>query len=357
MQKSTILAPTDTYEKQIAEILREFGISGKYRDMRPFPEAAGLVSIGQDICGREQNLAASAAAAWRGMKSAAEQEGVTLLLVSAFRSVAYQRQIIERKLAAGQSMEQILQASAAPGYSEHHTGKTVDITAPGSKPLTEEFEQTTAFAWLVRRAGDFGFSMTYPRNNNRGVIYEPWHWTFQEAIAERPHKSMQIRAATIAHAQRIAQIHVETWRAAYRGQMPDAVLDNLDVEKRAAFWHTHLTNQSLGTFVAELNQEVVGFCDLVPSRDKDSNPQVVAEIVAIYVHPKHWRQGAGRELCDCALATARLKNFTAVTLWVLNSNIGAQKFYQTMGFYLDGATKSELMGNYEIHEVRFRVST
>jgi D-alanyl-D-alanine carboxypeptidase len=176
------LTSTETYEKQVAEILREFGISGKYRNRRPFPEAAGLVSIGHDIYGREQNLAASAAAAWREMKSAAEREGVTLLPVSAFRSVAYQRQIIERKLAAGQSMEQILQASAAPGYSEHHTGRTIDITAPGSKPLTEEFAQTPAFAWLVRRARGFGFSMTYPRNNNRGVIYEPWHWTFHDSI-------------------------------------------------------------------------------------------------------------------------------------------------------------------------------
>jgi len=167
---------------------------------------------------------------------------------------------------------------------------------------------------------------------------------------------MKVRQATIADARRIAEIHVETWRAAYRGQMPDAVLDNLDVEKRAVFWHTHLTSQPLGTLVVELNQEVVGFCDLVPSRDQDSNPQVIAEIVAIYVHPKHWRQGAGRRLCDCTLATARLKKFTAVTLWVLDSNVSAQKFYQTMGFCFDGATKSELMGNHEIHEVRFRVS-
>jgi len=167
---------------------------------------------------------------------------------------------------------------------------------------------------------------------------------------------MQIRQAIVSDAQSIARIHVAGWRAAYRGQMPDAVLNNLDVGKRANFWHTHLNDQPTATFVAELEHEIIGFCDLIPSRDKDSNPTEVGEIAAIYVHPKHWRQSAGRELCDCALATARLKCFTAVTLWVLDSNIAAQNFYQAMGFRLDGATKSEPMANYEIHEVRFRTS-
>jgi ribosomal protein S18 acetylase RimI-like enzyme len=167
---------------------------------------------------------------------------------------------------------------------------------------------------------------------------------------------MQVRQATISDARSIAPIHVASWQAAYRGLMPDAILDNLDVEKRAAFWQTHLASQPLGTFVAELNQEIIGFCDLIPSRDKDSNSKVIAEIAAIYVHPDHWRQGAGRELCCRALATARRANFIAVTLWILESNIAAQKFYQTMGFNCDGATKSEPMANHEIHEVCFRTS-
>jgi D-alanyl-D-alanine carboxypeptidase len=112
---------------------------------------------------------------------AAEGDGATLLFVSAFRSVAYQRRIIERKLAAGKAMEEILRVSAAPGYSEHHTGRAIDIASSSCRPLSEEFEQTPEFAWLIRRAKDFGFSMTYPRDNKLGVIYEPWHWTFQEA--------------------------------------------------------------------------------------------------------------------------------------------------------------------------------
>jgi len=172
----------DSYENQIAQILHELGIQKGFGRRKPLREATGLVSIGGDIYGREQKLAPTAAMAWRKLKIAAADDGVTLQIVSAFRSVAYQRQIIERKLAAGRTMEEILRVSAAPGYSEHHTGRAIDITSSGCKPLAEEFDQTPGFAWLARHAKDFGFLMTYPRNNKLGVIYEPWHWTFQETM-------------------------------------------------------------------------------------------------------------------------------------------------------------------------------
>ena len=71
-----------------------------------------------------------------------------------------------------------LRVNAAPGYSEHHTGRAVDIGTPGCPPLEEAFEDTAAFAWLSRNAGAAGFRMTYPRGNPQGVIYEPWHWLF-----------------------------------------------------------------------------------------------------------------------------------------------------------------------------------
>jgi ribosomal protein S18 acetylase RimI-like enzyme len=168
---------------------------------------------------------------------------------------------------------------------------------------------------------------------------------------------MRVRQANISDASRIAEIHVDAWRAAYRGQMPDDVLENLDVEKRAVSWRRRLTDRPRGIFVAEPDREIVGFCDMIPSRDKDADFKVIAEIVAIYVHPGCWRKGAGRALCSFALESARLENFTAVTLWVLASNKPAWDFYEAMGFCLDGATKVDRsFGHYELHEVRFRIS-
>src|SRR2546428_9842143 len=115
---------------------------------------------------------------WAGVEAAVR----TLLshCVSAFRSLQYQRQIFERKIKAGDSLEDILKVNAPPGYSEHHTGRAVDLTTPGCPPLAEEFERSAAFAWLVRHAHRFGFAMTYPRENRFGIAYEPWHWAAQE---------------------------------------------------------------------------------------------------------------------------------------------------------------------------------
>ena len=166
-----------------------------------------------------------------------------------------------------------------------------------------------------------------------------------------------VRAARAADAPRIAHIHVETWRAAYRGQIPDAVLDALDVERRTAFWRERLTPAGGSVFVVEEDNLVVGFCDLIPSRDKDADPQAVAEIVAIYILPRHWRKAAGRMLCGCALAEARRRGYGAVTLWVLASNAGARRFYEAMGFSLDGADKTDkTTDGSSLQEVRFRMA-
>jgi len=145
------------------------------------PEAEDLASVGIDIFGRERQLTPQAAARWTELQAAAHGDDVTLQLVSAFRSLEYQRQVLERKIAAGVSLEEILKVNAPPGYSEHHTGRAVDLTTPGSSPLSEEFETTAAFDWLVRNGRRFGFTMTYPRENPFGFVYEPWHWAIRQS--------------------------------------------------------------------------------------------------------------------------------------------------------------------------------
>ena len=116
--------------------------------------------------------------AWYEIRNAAESDGIRLQVVSAYRSVDYQVSIIERKRLAGQSIKEILKVSAAPGYSEHHSGSALDIGCPGSPPLEECFETTAAFEWLTENAVDYGFRLSYPRNNRHGIGYEPWHWRY-----------------------------------------------------------------------------------------------------------------------------------------------------------------------------------
>ena len=158
---------------------QELGIPKDYGRDRSLPfylEARELVDVGPNLVGRMQRLTPDTAARWQQMVEAASGGGVRLLIVSGFRSFEYQAQLIRNKLEAGQSIEEILEVNAAPGFSQHHTGASVDIATPGSRPLTEEFEESDAFAWLGKNAADFGFSMTFPRGNPFGIIYEPWHW-------------------------------------------------------------------------------------------------------------------------------------------------------------------------------------
>lgn len=134
--------------------------------------------MGPDIYQREQRLLAPAAAAWRQMVAAAAGDEIQLQLVSAYRSVAYQEGILRKKLEKGQAIDEILRVSAAPGFSEHHSGRAVDITAPGFPALEKVFEDSEAFAWLGEHAARYGFRLSYPRGNPHGVAYEPWHWAW-----------------------------------------------------------------------------------------------------------------------------------------------------------------------------------
>jgi D-alanyl-D-alanine carboxypeptidase len=140
------------------------------------PEPHALAYAGRDRYGRPLWLRAPAADAWRRMRAAALGDGVVLEAISGYRSHDYQLGIFRRKLARGQSVDEILQVNAAPGFSEHHGGQVLDLSTPGEPAAEESFEATAAFAWLQGHAGDHGFELSYPRGNPHGIVYEPWHW-------------------------------------------------------------------------------------------------------------------------------------------------------------------------------------
>ena len=170
---------SDAQRRALIERARTLGVPrdyGRARHLRVQREPARLASIGLDIQQREQWLTPPAARAFTAMRTAAANDDVTLQIVSAFRPIEYQLGIIERKLQRGLSIDEILRVSAAPGYSEHHSGRALDLTTPGYAPVEEAFERSGAFAWLTRNASRFGFVLSYPRGNRHGIAYEPWHW-------------------------------------------------------------------------------------------------------------------------------------------------------------------------------------
>jgi GNAT superfamily N-acetyltransferase len=151
----------------------------------------------------------------------------------------------------------------------------------------------------------------------------------------------RIRRATRQDDREIAEVHVESWRAAYRGLLPDAYLDRLSVDEREAQRREHLDDPSgeWATLVAEENGRVIGFATFGPSRDEDA-PAGTGEVPAIYLDPAVVGTGVGRELFARAAEGLRNAGFTRATLWVLEANERARRFYEKAGWTWDGSTSS-----------------
>lgn len=170
---------------------------------------------------------------------------------------------------------------------------------------------------------------------------------------------MEIRRAFADDALGVASVHVRSWQAAYRGLLPDMYLDQLDVDARRAAWAGTIAEEDwprTGTLVAtEANGNVVGFAHVGAARDDDLDPLVVGELASIYVLPQVWGSGVGRRLMLAAVNVLRDAGFGAATLWVLDGNDRAQRFYEIGGWQLDGAAKDIVIAETTLAEVRYRL--
>jgi GNAT superfamily N-acetyltransferase len=171
-----------------------------------------------------------------------------------------------------------------------------------------------------------------------------------------PGAPVRVRWAQVRDAEAIARVHVDSWRATYRGLLPDEVLAELDVPRRTREWRERLREGSLPTLVAERGEEVVGFCTLaLPARDA-GEPDTVAEIPALYVHPRHVRAGIGSRLLEAAFAEMRARGFREAMLWMLAGNEGATRFYARTGWRDDGGRRGSQYFPHlrQLREVRYR---
>ena len=122
---------------------------------------------------------------FKEMQFLAAQRGISLQLLSGYRSIDLQRDIFyENKSIRNQTAIERSRDSAPPGYSEHSTGYAIDV-GDGNYPNTHfevEFEQTPAFKFMKRFASKYHFVLSFPLNNKQGVTYEPWHWRYEGTI-------------------------------------------------------------------------------------------------------------------------------------------------------------------------------
>ena len=143
-----------------------------------------------------------------------------------------------------------------------------------------------------------------------------------------------IRPADVRDAAGIGFVHCRGWQAAYAGLLPETILQGMSPEKSAARFRQEGCRDTL---VAEQNGRVVGFCGYGGWRD-DPDPDE-GEIIGLYVLPELQRQGIGAALMKAALAELAARGCRAVSLWVLQGNDRAARFYERQGFARTGQTK------------------
>jgi GNAT superfamily N-acetyltransferase len=142
----------------------------------------------------------------------------------------------------------------------------------------------------------------------------------------------------------VARVHVDSWRGAYGGLLPRAVLDGLSVDRRAARWEGVLDPSSPDrVVVAEEEDRVVGFAHVGPHHDSDLGPES-GMLAALYVDPGHWGTGAGRSVHDAGLECLAADGYGRAVLWMLSTNHRAAAFYRRRGWTADGRLRLQQFG-------------
>jgi GNAT superfamily N-acetyltransferase len=161
-----------------------------------------------------------------------------------------------------------------------------------------------------------------------------------------------MRPAALADARKVAELHVATWKEAYRGIVPDEYLQSLSVEKREAAWRESLEKRLSELWVAsESTSELAGWVSFGGCRDSDK-PASVGELWAIFVSPRYWSCGVGRALWLTAQNRLVELGFTEVAVWCLAGNDRAERFYRAAGFTPTNTIIKATFGDVILDEIR-----
>jgi len=164
-----------------------------------------------------------------------------------------------------------------------------------------------------------------------------------------------IRAALPPDAADIARVHVEAWRAAYVGIVPQAVLDRLSIDRRQQFWANRLTDPGESrTFVAICDGRIAGFAGTGRPSDPE-HPEGTAELETIYLLPEAWRIGVGRLLIRRSTGDLAERGFSSAILWVLTENERGRRFYEAVGWQGDGRVQMLDFDGTPVEEMGYRL--
>lgn len=174
---------------------------------------------------------------------------------------------------------------------------------------------------------------------------------YQRTMRE-PIPDLGVRTAAVEDARGVALVHVASWQRAYRGLIPDEVLDGLSVDQREVGWRRIIGDSDAGgrTIVATRAGEIVGWASFGPGRDDGESER--GELWGLYAHPEAYSTGVGHALISAVEAALRADGFDGAYLWVLDGNDRAATFYERHGWIEDGAVKLDDREGLTLRELR-----
>ena len=159
----------------------------------------------------------------------------------------------------------------------------------------------------------------------------------------------EVRAATVDDADRLGAILVRSWTTAYRGVMPDPVLERLSIPDRAERWRTSLghagADDPLRRWVVVEGGVVQGYAITGPGQDDFlAAPEGAGELDSLYLDPDAQGRGLGRILLAHAIDDLRSRGFDPLLLWAFRANDRARGFYEAAGWVHDADSHWTLDG-------------
>jgi ribosomal protein S18 acetylase RimI-like enzyme len=173
--------------------------------------------------------------------------------------------------------------------------------------------------------------------------------------AASPLDTLELRDGSVEDAQAIEAVHYASREAVYLGRVSDWPPAGPDRAGRIARWREWLSAPDIECIVAVDRGTIVGFCTVRRSPDEDAGADV-AEMPTLYVDPGSWRRGVGSALCRAGLERAAALGCDELTLWVLEMNVDARRFYERFGFVEDGATKVDEGTRERLRACRYRIA-
>lgn len=165
-----------------------------------------------------------------------------------------------------------------------------------------------------------------------------------------------IRKALPTDANAIARVHIRSWQEAYRELMPESYLRSLDatLDRRESSWARSIESGETDVLVAALDTGIIGWIAVGASRDEDVSGERVGEVMAIYVLPRYWKAGIGLALWKAGVGHLADQGYERLTLWVLEGNERAIRFYIRAGCLAEVGSERHLSrGGVSLREVRY----